>query len=263
MQDRNLHSDQNRFEGNNQASFYQQNYRHQQSIPFKVEEHLDAYAVLRNSVSHATAELNAKFNAQQTEQGIPPLGFAIAQLHGIYILAENAQGLILVDMHAAHERITYERLKQSHSGEGIRSQPLLVPISITMSKSEVKLVEQCQAVFSEIGFVVEPLAEATIVVRQIPTLLKDADIEKLVRDVLADFAEHGTSTRIGEQINELFATVACHGSVRANRRLSIAEMNALLRDMENTERSGQCNHGRPTWVQLRMEQLDKLFMRGQ
>jgi DNA mismatch repair protein MutL len=168
-----------------------------------------------------------------------------------------------VDMHAAHERITYERLKQSHDGEGIRSQPLLVPMSITVSNGEVKLVEQSQAVFNELGFVIEPLAEEAVVVRQIPTVLKDADIESLVRDVLADIAEHGTSNRIREHINELLSTVACHGSVRANRRLSIAEMNALLRDMERTERSGQCNHGRPTWVQLRMDQLDKLFMRGQ
>ena len=234
-----------------------------------MEDQLNAYAALHHSVSQAVADFSVgnsptdKSPEDKTPQGMPPLGFAIAQLHGVYILAENAEGLILVDMHAAHERITYERLKQGHAGEGIRSQPLLVPISIAVSKSEVKLVEQHQALFCGIGFGVEPLSAETIVVRQIPTLLKDADIETLVRDVLSDVAEHGTSSRIGEQINELFATVACHGSVRANRRLSIAEMNALLRDMERTERSGQCNHGRPTWVQLRMEQLDKLFMRGQ
>jgi len=242
-----------------QRSGTQPGYRHQQTIPFSVQDQLNGYAALHRSVSQAVAD----FPVEKAGQDMPPLGFAIAQLHGVYILAENAEGLILVDMHAAHERITYERLKQGHAGEGIRSQPLLVPISIAVSKSEVTLVEQCQPLFSEIGFVVEPLTDETIVVRQIPTLLKDADIETLVRDVLADVAEHGTSNRIGEQINELFATVACHGSVRANRRLSIAEMNALLRDMEHTERSGQCNHGRPTWVQLRMEQLDKLFMRGQ
>ena len=194
---------------------------------------------------------------------MPPLGFAVAQLHGVYILAENAQGLVLVDMHAAHERITYERLKQSHDGDGIRSQPLLVPMSISVSKGEVKLVEQSQAVITELGFVVEPLAEEAIVVRQVPSVLKDSDIETLVRDVLADIAEHGASNRVREHINELLATVACHGSVRANRRLSVVEMNALLRDMERTERADQCNHGRPTWVQLRMDQLDKLFMRGQ
>jgi DNA mismatch repair protein MutL len=231
-------------------------YRAQQSIPLNVEEHLQAYQALHESVSQAQAQF-------EQDEDVPPLGFAVAQLHGVYILAENAQGLIVVDMHAAHERITYERLKQSHAGEGIRSQPLLVPMSIAVSKGEVKLVEQSQAVFNELGFVIEPLAEEVVVVRQIPTVLKEADIESLVRDVLADIAEHGTSNRIREHINELFATVACHGSVRANRRLSIAEMNALLRDMERTERSGQCNHGRPTWVQLRMDQLDKLFMRGQ
>lgn len=240
------------------------NYRHQQNIPLNVEEHLQAYDALHTSVSQAAAEFTQQFAQQSSQQeGMPPLGFAVAQLHGVYILAENAKGLIVVDMHAAHERITYERLKQSHAGEGIRSQPLLVPMSIAVSKGEVKLVEQSQNIFSELGFVVEPLSEEAIVVRQIPTVLKDADIETLVRDVLADIAEHGTSNRIREHINELFATVACHGSVRANRRLSVTEMNALLRDMERTERSGQCNHGRPTWVQLRMDQLDKLFMRGQ
>ncbi|WP_455211708.1 DNA mismatch repair endonuclease MutL [Kaarinaea lacus] len=239
-------------------------YRHQQNIPLNVEEHLKAYDALHSSVSQAASEFTQHIPQQITPgEGMPPLGFAVAQLHGVYILAENAQGLIVVDMHAAHERITYERLKQSHAGEGIRSQPLLVPLSIAVSKGEVKLVEQCQSIFSELGLVVEPLSEEAIVVRQIPTVLKDADVESLVRDVLADIAEHGTSNRIHEHINELFATVACHGSVRANRRLSHAEMNALLRDMERTERSGQCNHGRPTWIQLRMDQLDKLFMRGQ
>jgi DNA mismatch repair protein MutL len=243
--------------GNDQTSAYRLNsYRTQQSIPLNIEEQSHAYKILRDSVSQAEADF-------KREEGLPPLGFAVAQLHGVYILAENAQGLILVDMHAAHERITYERLKQSHAADGIRTQPLLVPMSIAVSKGEVKLVEQSQAVFGELGFVIEPLAEEAVVVRQIPTVLKDADIESLVRDVLADIAEHGTSNRIRDQINELFATVACHGSVRANRRLSLAEMNALLRDMERTERSGQCNHGRPTWVQLRMDQLDKLFMRGQ
>jgi DNA mismatch repair protein MutL len=231
-------------------------YRHQQTIPLNVEEQLKGYEALHTSVARAAEEFSQAGD-------MPPLGFAIAQLHGVYILAENAQGLIVVDMHAAHERITYERLKQSHADEGIRSQPLLVPMSIAVSKGEVKLVEQSQAIFSELGFIVEPLSAEAIVVRQIPTVLKDADIESLVRDVLADIAEHGASSRIREHINELFATVACHGSVRANRRLSLAEMNALLRDMERTERSGQCNHGRPTWVQLRMDQLDKLFMRGQ
>lgn len=248
---------------NNSTSF--SGYRTQQAMslstpmnmPLNVQEHIKGYDALHNSVLHAIEQ------SSQDSPEFPPLGFAIAQLHGVYVLAENQLGLVLVDMHAAHERITYERLKQSYDGEGIKSQPLLVPISIAVSKGEVKLAEQCQQIFSDIGFVIEPLSKESVVVRQIPTLLKDADIETLVRDVLADVATHGTSNRIREQINELFATVACHGSVRANRKLSIAEMNALLRDMERTERSGQCNHGRPTWVQLRMDQLDKLFMRGQ
>jgi DNA mismatch repair protein MutL len=234
----------------------QSTYRHQQAMPLNMAEQLQGYEALHHSVADAEAQL-------QNEQEIPPLGFAVAQLHGIYILAENRAGLILVDMHAAHERITYERLKTSYENEGIRSQPLLVPITIAVSKGEVRLVQDNEAVFARLGFVVEPLGDETIVVRQVPSALRDADIETLVRDVISDFTSHGTSDRVREQINELLATIACHGSVRANRRLSIPEMNALLRDMERTERSGQCNHGRPTWVQLPLEQLDKLFLRGQ
>ncbi len=193
---------------------------------------------------------------------IPILGYAIAQLQGVYILAENQHGLVLVDMHAAHERITYERMKIALDGEGVKSQPLLVPLSINVNEAEAKLPATFSEVFEELGFVVEAMGPEMIVVRQVPSLLRDADIEGLVRDVLSDLATYGTTRRVREAINELLGTMACHGSVRANRRLSIAEMNALLRDMETTERSGQCNHGRPTWVQMNMDQLDKLFMRG-
>ena len=198
----------------------------------------------------------------ENEAEAPPLGYALAQLHGVYILAQNAAGLILVDMHAAHERITYERLKQSLQGQGIRSQPLLVPVSVKVSAREVQLAMDNAAVLQELGLVIGRLDKDTLVIREIPTLLDGADAESLVRDLLADLVTHGSSERVKEAINEVLSTIACHGSVRANRRLMTEEMNALLRDIENTERSGQCNHGRPTWTQLSMSELDKLFMRG-
>ena len=193
---------------------------------------------------------------------MPPLGFARAQLHGIYILAENAQGMVLVDMHAAHERITYERLKTAREGEGIKSQPLLVPITIAVSSKEAQMVEDQAEVFNELGFEIDRVAEESIKLRQLPVVLSNSDVETLLRDVLADLLTHGSSTRIQQAINEILSTMACHGSIRANRKLTIEEMDALLRDMEITERSGQCNHGRPTWIQLTIAELDKLFMRG-
>jgi len=191
-----------------------------------------------------------------------PLGFAIAQLHGIYVLAQNRQGMVVVDMHAAHERITYEAFKQARAGEGIKSQPLLVPVSVAVSQREADLVEQHAAVFTELGMEVDRLGDQSLVVRALPALLRNADAERLLRDVLADLAVHGDSRRILEQINDVLGTMACHGSVRANRRLGLEEMNALLRDIERTERSGQCNHGRPTWTQMDMAALDRLFLRG-
>jgi len=193
---------------------------------------------------------------------VPPLGFALAQLHGIYVLAENAHGLVLVDMHAAHERITYEKLKAAQDGEGIRAQMLLVPLSLALSEREATVVEEQSDRFSALGFDVARSGPQSVAVRRIPVLLDGADVPQLVRDVIADLAVHGESRRIEESTNELLGTMACHGSVRANRRLSIPEMNALLREMESTERSGQCNHGRPTWVQLAIPELDRLFLRG-
>mgnify|MGYP003631219843 FL=1 len=197
-----------------------------------------------------------------SEEEVPPLGYALAQLKGIYILAENTSGLVLVDMHAAHERITYERLKTARASEGIRSQPLLVPRAVAVSQREVQVAAEHVELFDGLGLVVEVAGEESLVIRQIPVSLRDSDVEQLLRDVLADLIEFGSSDRIESHLDEILSTMACHGSVRANRRLTIPEMNALLRDMEETERSGQCNHGRPTWTQLSIEELDKLFLRG-
>ncbi len=194
---------------------------------------------------------------------MPPLGYAVCQLHGIYIVAQNREGMVLVDMHAAHERITYERLKRACANEGIRSQPLLVPSSLAVTPDEVDLCECHGEYLAKVGFEVDRLGESALALRRVPALLADADAETLFRDVLSDLAAHGSSSRVERRLNDTLSTMACHGSVRANRRLTPAEMNALLRDMEVTERSGQCNHGRPTWVQLSVEQLDKLFLRGQ
>lgn len=199
----------------------------------------------------------------ETEAGeVPPLGYALAQLHGVFILAENADGLVLVDMHAAHERITYERLKQAMALEGLRSQPLLVPESLAVSQRQADCAEEHAEWFARLGFALQRMGPETLAIREIPALLRQADAAQLVQDVLADLMEYGTSDRIDAHRNELLATMACHGSVRANRRLTLAEMNALLRDMEQTERSGQCNHGRPTWTRMSMAELDKLFLRG-
>ncbi|MES3009008.1 MAG: DNA mismatch repair endonuclease MutL [Pseudomonadota bacterium] len=209
------------------------------------------------------AEQIASYARLQNDSDVPPLGFAIAQLHGIYILAQNAQGLIIVDMHAAHERITYEHMKSACQSEGIKAQPLLVPLSIAVSQAEADCAEQQADALLALGVGIERVAAESIVIRQIPAILAGANIEQLVRDVLSDVLEHGSSERIRNYQDELLATMACHGSVRANRQLSVVEMNALLRDMERTERSGQCNHGRPTWVLQSLDQLDKLFLRGQ
>lgn len=193
---------------------------------------------------------------------VPPLGFAIAQLHGIFILSENREGLVLVDMHAAHERITYERLKVSWDSDKVRSQPLLVPHSMAVSTREADFAEQQPEVFEKLGFRLDRAGPESLIVREVPALLRDADAETLVRDVLSDLVTHGSSDRIEAVLHELLSTMACHGSVRANRRLTLPEMNGLLRDMEATERSGQCNHGRPTWTQMTLKELDKLFLRG-
>jgi DNA mismatch repair protein MutL len=236
----------------------------QAAMPLAVAEQLGEYRRLHGSGPAAAAPLMREPEPvpEDEAEAAPPLGFALAQLKGAYVLAENAEGLVLVDMHAAHERISYEHLKRSYHGQGIRSQPLLVPLSMPVARAEAEEAERRQAWFSALGFDIDRQGPEQLVVRQVPALLADVDIPALVRDVLSDLHSRGSSRRIEEAINELLSTMACHGSVRANRRLSLAEMNALLRDMERTERSGQCNHGRPTWIQLSLQELDARFLRG-
>lgn len=193
----------------------------------------------------------------------PPLGYALAHLHGVFILAENSRGLIVVDAHAAHERVTYERLKQNHAAGSIPAQPLLLPVRIAVSPAEAELAETCHESLLELGVDLSRTGPETLLLRALPSLLDPCDGEALIRDLLSDLSQHGHSHRIETHLNEVLAKLACHGSVRANRKLTLTEMNSLLRAMEATERSGQCNHGRPTWVELDMKALDKFFLRGQ
>jgi len=199
----------------------------------------------------------------ESSEGTPPLGYAVAQIHGIYILAENEQGLVIVDMHAAHERITYERLKRQLLGGGVDRQRLLVPVALDVAVGEADLIEARRAEIDELGMVMERSGPASVVVREVPALLFDHDLEQLARDVIADFVAYGSSDVLLERQERLLAGTACHASIRANRRLSIPEMNTLLRDMETTENAGQCNHGRPTFVIQPLDALDRLFLRGQ
>jgi DNA mismatch repair protein MutL len=241
----------------------------------QIREQMAVYAQWHNNPAALAADADMAVSGlplrMQTDESIPPmqaevippLGFAIAQLHGVYILSQCQQGLIIVDMHAAHERITYERMKHSHQTGGIVAQPLLVPLSIVASQSEAAAVEEYAELLSQFGLVMDRIGEESILVRQIPALLLNVDVEALVKELISDLMEHGVSDKIEARTNELLSSMACHGSVRANRKLSLPEMNALLRDMELTERSGQCNHGRPTWTVLTMSELDKLFLRGQ
>jgi len=232
----------------------------QAPLPIHVEEQIQAYTALYpKSINQAPAEIRH----QQVGQTKPPLGYAIAHLHNIFILAETPTGIILVDTHAAHERVTYERLKKQFAQGSIVSQPLLLPITIQVTGIEAELAEDQHDFFYQLGFDINRSGPENIILRSVPALLVGADMEVLIRDVLADFLEHEASLKIEEKINEILAAAACHGAVRAGRKLTIDEMNALLRDMEQTERIGQCNHGRPTWVELTTSDLDKFFLRGQ
>ncbi len=231
----------------------------------QVREQISGYGALHPGAEQGPAVENVVTFDQKSEgeEECPPLGYAVAQIHGVFILAENQHGLVVVDMHAAHERIVYERMKQSYEQDVVRSQPLLVPQSLAVSQREANCAEEHSETFKRLGFELARMGEETLVVRQVPVSLAKGNIEQLIRDVLSDMLVYGESKRIQQHINELLGTMACHGAVRANRQLTLPEMNALLRDMEQTERSGQCNHGRPTWTQMSMSDLDKLFMRGQ
>lgn len=253
--------------------FPQSPYRTQSQLGFKsnagnVHEQVAFYSALHPADSPAgqqaaTQPLPGTATLEDaSQQEIPPLGFALAQLQGIYILAENKHGLIVVDMHAAHERITYEQMKSQYGESGIQQQPLLVPTTIHVSEREADAADQHAEFFTRLGVVLQRIGAASLVLRALPAMLSCSDGEQLVRDMLADLLEWGRSARVQTQIDELLSTMACHGSVRANRRLTIPEMNALLRAMEHTERSGQCNHGRPTWTAVTLSELDKLFLRG-
>jgi DNA mismatch repair protein MutL len=228
---------------------------HQSAMALPVREQINAYRTLLGTAPGTGA-------AGESEAEIPLLGYALAQLHGVYILSQNAGGLVVTDMHAAHERITYERLKTRHSGEGIRGQRLLVPLDVQVSEGEADLAEDRGDELVSLGFVVNRSGPESLVLREVPALLANSDVAQLLLDVLSDMASLGQSARVETGVNEILSTMACHGSVRANRILTPAEMDGLLRDMEQTERSGHCNHGRPTWIQLDMATLDRLFLRG-
>ena len=224
-----------------------------------VQERMAAYGQLHEAPAESgVADAPVAANPEP-----PPLGYALGQLHGCYVLAENPAGLVVVDMHAAHERILYERLKAALAGDdGLKTQALLVPVTLTVNPTERRQVEEHGDLLTQAGFEIARLGPETVAVRQIPALLAKADIASLVRDMLADLAAHQASDRSETTILALLAGVACHGAVRAHRPLNLLEMNALLRDMERTDHSGQCNHGRPTWAQLTLEELDRLFRRG-
>ena len=201
--------------------------------------------------------------AEQIPEDVHPLGYAIAQLHGIYILAQNSQGLVVVDMHAAHERIVYEQMKEAQARDGIARQRLLVPLTFNVSEQEANLVEECAEQLDAAGLVVERMGQASVVVREVPVLLAKANVQEMVQDLLGELCEFGTGESVTRKNFDVLATMACRGSVRANRQLTITEMNALLRSMEVTENAGLCNHGRPTFIQRSLAELDRLFLRGQ
>jgi len=233
----------------------------QAGMALPVREQLAAYAAVLGA-GQIAARQDFAADRPDSDDELPPLGYALAQLHGVYVLSQNQHGLVLTDMHAAHERITYERLKRRHVEGGIRAQRLLVPVDVRVSEGEADLAERGRADLAGLGLVVDRSGPESLVLREVPALLAQSDGARLLRDVLADLGSLGSSGRVETASNEILSTMACHGSVRANRQLTLPEMNALLRDMERTERSGHCNHGRPTWVQLDMATLDRLFLRG-
>jgi DNA mismatch repair protein MutL len=215
-----------------------------------------------SNVDLATLDATYANSYANSRSELPPLGFALGQLHGIYVLAQNAHGLVLVDMHAAHERIVYEKLKGALDLNALASQPLIAPIPVALGARDMQLAGTHRDFFAQLGFELAALSPTELAIRAVPAMLPSLDAAAMLRELLDDLAEHGASRALTEKRDEILGTMACHGAVRANRQLTIPEMNALLREMEATERSGQCNHGRPTWYQFALHDLDKLFMRG-
>ena len=241
----------------------------QRPMPLQVREQLDALQRLGGeAAADSSAPKPISPYARQAglksevEEDIPPLGFARAHLHGVYVLAENAQGLILVDAHAAHERITYERMKADYSEGSLKTQALLVPVTVDVSESEADRCEAEVDWLASLGLRVDRMAPEQLIIREVPAILGRSDVASLLRDVLSDLMDVDNSQRLSSAVDQVLSSMACHGSVRANRTLGISEMNALLRQIEATPNSGQCNHGRPTWTALSMQDLDKLFLRG-
>lgn len=243
----------------------------QHQMPFKAEQTVEAYQALYQAPKSSGAYSSPPPShevAQQTiersagDEGVPPMGYAIAQLKGIYILAENAQGLVLVDMHAAHERIYYEQMKKSMQENNLIAQPLLVPVTVVVSENEADCIEAQVQLLTKLGMTIERIGPEALAIKQVPELLRRADVAQLLKDIIADLMTLGETKRLEETMNHILGNMACKGAVKANHRLTIPEMNAILRSMETTERSGQCNHGRPTWVAMSLEELDKFFLRG-
>jgi DNA mismatch repair protein MutL len=229
--------------------------------PLQIKEKMAAYQQLHENNHPKNPETFPQIAEAVTST--PPLGFALAQLRNIFILAENENGLVLVDMHAAHERVLYEKLKKNFSEKRLTAQHLLLPLTIQLSEREANALENHVDIFEKLGLRIERMSLDTLIIRETPDILCDSNIEQLVRDIASDLIEHETSSKIDERIDHWLATMACHAAVRAQRTLTLIEMNALLRAMENTEHSGQCNHGRPTWTQFSLAELDRLFLRGQ
>jgi len=228
----------------------------QQTLPLHVNEKMSVYRALQQEIPNTQSDIAPMIHE------IPPLGFALAQLKNIYILAENSEGLVLVDMHAAHERVLYEQLKQQWADANIIAQPLLIPLTIVFSEREVDCLLSQTDTFLKCGMQIERLAQDRIVIRSVPAILREGELEQLMRDVVSDFMMHEKSSRIEETIHHFLGTLACHAAVHARKRLSIPEMNTLLRAMENTNNSGHCNHGRPTTKQFTFAELDRFFLRG-
>jgi DNA mismatch repair protein MutL len=229
--------------------------RRETQSPFFYQNLFGERVISQNTPTTAT-------NIEPAQEEIPPLGFALGQLMGIYILAQNNQGLIIVDMHAAHERVVYEKLKSAFDNHTLSMQPLLIPVTFQGDGLDVATAEENKEILSELGFEIAILSPTTLAVRAVPAMLKDADVAKLARDLLSELREFDASQILTSRRNELLSSMACHNTVRANRMLSVSEMNALLREMEATERYEQCNHGRPTWFEISLANLDKMFMRG-